>query len=80
MEAWWLSPALVAAGILVNIGLGARREAKASGVRDEKLRSLDKRVTAHGTEIDGVKERLGYHGERIAKLEAGRFRTGGLGE
>ena len=80
MQAWWLSPALVAVGILINMGLGARREAKASGVRDEKLSSLDKRVTAHGIEIDGVKERLGYHGERIAKLEAGRFRTGEIGD
>lgn len=76
MDLWWLSPALVALGILINMALGAKREAKASGVRDEKLSSLDKRVTSHGTEIDGVKERLGYHGERIAKLEATRFRNG----
>lgn len=69
METWRISPALVAAGILVNIGLGMRREARTGGARDEKIASLERRATAHGDEIDGVRTNLQEHSERLTAIE-----------
>ena len=69
MEVWWVSPLLVLIGVGISIVLGARRDAKHSGVVDTLLEEHGRRITAHGEEIDSLKEELGDHVERITRVE-----------
>ena len=68
----WISPALVAAGVITNIALSMRREAKESGVRQAIQEAHERRLNTHRQRLDGFDERLGVHGERLASLESWR--------
>ena len=70
MEVWWVSPVLVLLGVGISIILGARRDAKHSGVVDTLLEEHNRRITAHGEEIDEVNSRITDHAERITAVES----------
>ena len=69
MEVWWVSPALVAVGVVITIVLSARRDAKHSGVVDTLLQEHHRRLTAHGEEIDNLKDEMGDQIQRITRVE-----------
>jgi hypothetical protein len=69
MEFWWVSPALVGVGVSISIILGLRRDAKHEGVVDTILVAHEKRLTAHGQEIDSLKDRIGRQGEQITAID-----------
>ena len=69
MEVWWVSPLLVLIGVGISIVLGARRDAKHSGVVDTLLEEHGRRITAHGAEIDELKDKMEDHVERITRVE-----------
>lgn len=72
MDSSWISPAIVAVGVVVNIFVGMRRDAKRQGANEEIQKALLARVTAHGEEIDDLRTKHAVHGERLASLESWR--------
>ena len=69
MEVWWVSPLLVLIGVGISIVLGARRDAKHSGVVDTLLEEHGRRITAQGAEIDELQDKMEDHVERITRVE-----------
>ena len=69
MEVWWVSPVLVLVGVGISVILGARRDAKHSGVVDTLLAEHGRRITAHGAEIDELQDKMEDHVERITRVE-----------
>jgi len=72
MDAAWVTAGVAVLAMLVTLISNTMGREKREGAIDEKLISHDNRLKAHGLELDGVKERLSFHGERIAKLETWR--------
>jgi hypothetical protein len=69
MEVWWLSPSIVAVGIIITIVLGARRDAKHSGVVDTLLDEHDRRMNEHGQEINILNQKIENHSHRLTSVE-----------
>jgi uncharacterized membrane protein len=60
---------LVLIGVGISIVLGARRDAKHSGVVDTLLEEHGRRITAQGAEIDELQDKMEDHVERITRVE-----------
>ncbi len=72
MDGSQVSAVVAVVAMLATFAANVLGRASREGAIDEKLVSHDNRLKAHGLELDGVKERLSFHGERIAKLETWR--------
>jgi hypothetical protein len=70
MEVWWISPALVGIGIVFSVFLGARRDAKHSGIVDANLEAHAVQLARHTLQFDEVNAHLSEHGERITAVES----------
>lgn len=76
IEVWWVSPALVAIGLVVSVVAGMRREAKHAGVVDQVVADVGDRLDRHSSALNDLQDARIDHGERLSALESWRREHG----